>query len=91
MDEDNKTKCYILTFISNDLQQQHEDIRTAKEMLTYLQELYGKQSHTAHFEIFWKLFRVKMHDGQSINDYYLTIIKDIKELQKLRINMDKKL
>ena len=30
MDEDNKMKCYILASISNDLQQQHEDMRTAE-------------------------------------------------------------
>ena len=32
-----------------------------------------------------------MHDGQSNNDHYLTMIKDIEELQKLGMNMDKKL
>ena len=32
-----------------------------------------------------------MQDGQSINDHCLTIIKDIEELQKLCMNMDKKL
>ena len=60
-------------------------------MLTHLQELYGEQSRTAHFKIFWRLFRVKMHDRQFIKDHYLTMIKDIEELQKLEINMDKKL
>ena len=60
-------------------------------MLTHLQELYGEQSRTAHFEISQRLFRVKMHDGQSVNDHYLTIIEDIEELQKLGMNMDKEL
>ena len=32
-----------------------------------------------------------MHDGQSVNDHYLTMIKDIEELQKLGMNMDKEL
>ena len=61
------------------------------EMLTHLQELYGEQSRTAHFEIFRRLFRAKMSDGQSINDHCLTIIKNIEELQKFGMNMDKKL
>ena len=58
-------------------------MRTAKEMLTYLQELYGEQSRTAHFEISQRLFRAKIHDRQSVNDHCLTMIKDIEELQKL--------
>ena len=91
MDEDNKTKYYVLVSMSNNLQQQHEDIRTAREMLVYLQELYGEQSHTVRFEIFRRLFRAKMHDGQSINDHCLIMIKDTKELQKLGMNMDKEL
>ena len=36
MDKDNKVKYYILASIFNDLQRQHEDMKTAKEMLTHL-------------------------------------------------------
>ena len=32
-----------------------------------------------------------MYDGQSVNDHCLIMIKDIEELQKLGMNMDKKL
>ena len=60
-------------------------------MLTHLQELYSEQSRTAHFKIFQRLFRAKMHDGQSINDHCLAMIKEIKELQNLSMNMDKEL
>ena len=91
MDEDNKAKYYILASMSNDLQQQHEDMRTTREMLVHLQELYGEHSHTARFEISRRLFRVKMCDGQAINDHCLTMIKDIEVLQKLGMNMDKEL
>ena len=91
MDEDNKIKCYILASMSNDLQCQYEDMRTTKEMMTHLQELCGRQSRTTHFEVFQRLFRVKICDRQSVNDHYLTMIKDIEELQKLRMNMDKEL
>ena len=41
MDEDNKVKCNILAFMSNDLQRQYEDMRTAREMLY----LYFSQFH----------------------------------------------
>ena len=66
-------------------------MRIAREMLTHLQELYDEQSRTVHFEVSQRLFRVKMHDGQSINDHCLIMIKDIEELQKLGMNIDKKL
>ena len=66
-------------------------MKNTREMLVHLQELYSEQSHTAHFEVSRRLFRAKMHDGQAVNDHCLTMIKDIKELQKLRMNMDKKL
>ena len=42
-------------------------------------------------EVSRRFFRVKMHDGQSVNDHYLIMIKDIEELQKLGMNMDKEL
>ena len=80
MDEDNKAKCYILAYMSNDLPQQHEDMRTARKMLVHLQKLYGEQSYTARFEVFRRFFRAKMHDGQSVNDHCLIMIKDIEEL-----------
>ena len=60
-------------------------------MLTHLQELYGEQSRTAHFEVSRRLFRAKMHDGQSVYDHCLIMFKDIEELQKLGMNMDKEL
>ena len=34
---------------------------------------------------------MKMHNGQAINDHCLIMIKDIEELQKLGMNMDKEL
>ena len=60
-------------------------------MLTHLQESYDEQSCTAHFEVSQRLFRLKICDGQSVNDHCLIIIKDIEELQKLRMNIDKEL
>ena len=63
MNKDNKAKCYILASMSNDLQRQHEDMKIAKEMLTQLQEFYGEQSRTAHFEISQRLFKAKIRDG----------------------------
>ena len=60
-------------------------------MLVHLQELYDKQSRTARFKISRRLFRAKVRNEQSVNDHCLTMIKDIEELQKLEMNMDKEL
>ena len=35
------------------------------------------------------LFKAKMHDGQSVQDHCLTMIKDLEELEKLGIILDK--
>ena len=51
MDKDNKAKCYILAPMSNNLLQQYEGMRIARDMLTYLQELYSEQNHTTRFEV----------------------------------------
>lgn len=34
IEDDNKTRCYILASMSNKLQHQHEDMKTARGMLT---------------------------------------------------------
>ncbi|XP_020081118.1 uncharacterized protein LOC109704754 [Ananas comosus] len=90
-DDDNKVRCYILASISNELQRQHEDLKTAKEMLTHLKELYGEQSRSARFEVSKRLFKAKMHEGQSVHDHCLTMIKDLEELKKLDVKIDKEL
>ena len=42
MDEDSQVKCYVLTFMSNELQSQHEYMPTVRAMITHVQELYGE-------------------------------------------------
>ena len=64
---------------------------TTRAMITHLQELYGEQSHTAYFKVSKRLFNLKMHEGQSVYEYYMTVIKDIEELGKLRLDMQKEL
>ena len=59
--------------------------------LNHLQELYGDQSHAAQFEVSKRLFKAKMHDGQSVHDHGLTIIKDLEKLKKLGMTMHKEL
>nr|XP_010916756.1 uncharacterized protein LOC105041490 [Elaeis guineensis] len=77
--------------MSNELQRQHEDITTTRQILTHLQELYGEQRRIAHFEVSKRLFKVKMRDGQLVHGHCLTMIKNLEELEKLGLSMDKDL
>ena len=59
--------------------------------MAHLQELYGEQSRVAHFEVFKQLFKMKMCEEESVHEHYLIMIKNLKELEKLSMSMDKKL
>ena len=60
---------------------------TTRAMITHLQELYGEQSRTARFEVSKRLFNLKMHEGQSVHEHCMTVIKDIEELGKLGLDI----
>ena len=51
MDDDNKVRYYMLGAMSDDLQRQHENIMTTHQMLAHLQELFGKQSSAAKYQV----------------------------------------
>ena len=80
-------KCYVLSSMTNELQSQYEYISTVRIMITHLQELYDEQSHTACFKVSKRLFNLKMHEGQSVHEYCMTVIKDVEELGKLGLNI----
>ena len=44
-----------------------------------------------HFELFKQLFNMKMYEEQSVHDHCITMIKDLKELEKLRLNIQREL
>ena len=60
-------------------------------MLAYLQELFSEQSHMAEYQITKKLFKTQMCDGQSVQDHYLMMIKNLEELEKLDVKLDQDL
>ena len=77
----------MLASISNELQNQHKHMPIVWAMITHLQELYDKQSHTACFEVSKRLFNLKMREEQSVYEHCMTVIKDIEELEKLGLEM----
>ena len=64
---------------------------TATAMITHLLELYGEKSHIVYFEVSKRLFNLKIYEGQSLHEHYMIVIKDIEELGKLKLSMQKKL
>ena len=67
MDDDNKARYYMLGAMSDDLQCQHENIMTTRQMLAHLQKLFGEQSRAAKYQVCQRLFKAKIRDGsQSI-------------------------
>ncbi|XP_020112156.1 uncharacterized protein LOC109726774 [Ananas comosus] len=85
-DDDMKVKCYML--LNNELESQYEHMESTADILLHLKELYDEQSRTTCYEVLKRLFRAKISDGQSINNHCLAMIKDIEELEKLRLTMD---
>ena len=57
MDEDNKTRYYMLDSMSDELQHQYEDIKIARQMLAHLQELFGEESRAAKYQVTRKYFK----------------------------------
>ena len=50
--------------------------------------MFGEQSRAAKYQVTKRLFKAKMHDGQSVQNHYLMTIKNLKELEKLRVRLD---
>ena len=59
--------------------------------MAHLQELFGEQSHAAKYQVTKRLFKAQMRDGQSVQDHCLMMIKDLEELEKLGVKLDKNL
>ena len=53
--------------------------------------MFGEQSRAAKYQITKQPFKAKMHDGQSVYDHYLMMIKDLEELEKLSLKLDQDL
>ena len=75
--------------MSNELQYQHEDIKTVKAMITCKSCMVSRIELRA--KVSKRLFNAKMRDGRSVYDHCLTMIKDVEELEKLDMIMHKKL
>ena len=53
--------------------------------------MFGEQSCIAKYQVTKRLFKAKMHDGQTVQDHCLMMIKNLKELEKLGVKLDQDL
>ena len=60
---DEMTRCYILASISNVLQQQHESMATAYDIMFNLKEIFGEQGRAARQVAMKALLNTKMAEG----------------------------
>ncbi|PKI72507.1 hypothetical protein CRG98_007110 [Punica granatum] len=89
--DDTKVRYYMLASMSNELQKQHENMKSSREILKNLRELYGKNSRTARYEISKELFRARMHEGIEVAAHVQKMIRLIQQLEKFEFQMDKEL
>ena len=63
---DKLARCYILASMSNVLQQQHERMLTAYDILLYLKEMFGEQGRAARQIAMKALLNTKMAEGSRV-------------------------
>ncbi|PKI65303.1 hypothetical protein CRG98_014341 [Punica granatum] len=89
--DDSKVRYYMLASMSNELQKHHENMKSSREILKNLRELYGENSSTARYEISKELFRARMQEGTEVATHVQKMIRLIQQLEKLEFHMDKEL
>ena len=72
--------CYILASMSNVLQQQHERMMTAYDIMINLKEMFGDQSHAGRQEAMRALLNTKMAEGTSVQEHVLKMTAHLNEL-----------
>ncbi|PKI43664.1 hypothetical protein CRG98_035948 [Punica granatum] len=66
-------------------------MKSSREILKNLKELYGENSRTARYEISKELFRARMQEGTEVAARVQKMIRLIQQLEKLEFQMDKEL
>ncbi|PKI77842.1 hypothetical protein CRG98_001806 [Punica granatum] len=84
-----KVRCYMLASMIDELQKQHENMKSGQEILKNLKELYGDNSKTARYEISKELLRERMQEGTEVGAHMQGMISLIQQLETFEFQMDK--
>ncbi|KAL5831613.1 hypothetical protein ACOSQ4_016967 [Xanthoceras sorbifolium] len=64
-------KCYIITTISDVLQQQHEGMRTAAKIMLSLEEMFAIRSRTTKRNAVTAFMNLRMKPVQAVKDHMM--------------------
>ena len=82
------TKCNILESMSNVLQQQHERMLTAYDILLNVKEMFGEQGRATRQVAMKALLNTKMAEGFLVQEHVLKMISHLNELEVLGSEVD---
>ncbi|KAL5776826.1 hypothetical protein ACOSP7_009752 [Xanthoceras sorbifolium] len=90
---DKMVKCYIMATMSDVLQQQHEGIGTAADIMMSLEEMFAMRSRTTKREAVIAFMNLTMKSVQAVKDHMIKIITylNITELNGTEIAGDTKI
>ena len=85
---DKLARCYILALMSNVLQQLHERMLTAYDILLNVKEMFGEQGRAARQVAMKALLNIKMAEGSPVQEHVLKMIFYLNELEVLGAEVD---
>ena len=85
---DKMARCYILASMSIALQQQHERMLTAYDIMMNLKEIFGHQSRAGRQEAMRSLLNTKITEGTSVQEHVLNMIAHLNELEVFGAEID---
>ena len=85
---DDMAKCYIMAIISNVLQQQHEGIGSAADIMMSREEMFFMRSRLTKKEAVTAFMNLRMKPGQVVKDHMMKVIGhlNIAELNGVEID-----
>ena len=72
----NMAKCYILAYVSNVIQHQHQLFIVASDILFSLKEMFGSQGRLARQKAMRDFLKAKMSEGTLVQDHLLKLMFD---------------
>ncbi|KAK1570844.1 hypothetical protein Q3G72_007904 [Acer saccharum] len=86
-------KCYIMATISDVLQQQHEGMESAADIMMSLEEMFAMKSRTTKREAVTAFMNLRMKPGQAVKDHMMKVIAhlNIAELHGAEIDGETKI
>ncbi|KAK0593750.1 hypothetical protein LWI29_016754 [Acer saccharum] len=90
---DDMAKCYIMATISDVLQQQHEGMESAADIMMSLEEMFAIKSRTTKREAVTAFMNLRMKPGQAVKDHMMKVIAhlNIAELHGAEIDGETKI